>query len=159
MVGDILRFTFTPDTSDQNFSGVQSGEAMKYKLMAADNRRVTQERLFERGLMRRLRLAVNVWRIKGNSSVNYDAINDTEILFTPNIPQNVNELIANVKSLYGIVSDETLLELLKQFTGVDADEELKRLEKQKADNQLMFNGQTNDYPNPDQEGVIEDGDE
>lgn len=159
LVGDILRFTFTPDTSDQNFSGVQSGEAMKYKLMAADNRRVTQERLFERGLMRRLRLAVNVWRIKGNSSVNYDAINDTEILFTPNIPQNVNELIANVKSLYGIVSDETLLELLKQFTGVDADEELKRLEKQKADNQLMFNGQTNDYTNPDQEGVSEDGDE
>lgn len=68
-------------------------------------------------------------------------------------------MIANVKSLYGIVSDETLLELLKQFTGVDADEELKRLEKQKADNQLMFNGQTNDYPNPDQEGVSEDGDE
>lgn len=159
LVGDILRFTFTPDTSDQNFSGVQSGEAMKYKLMAADNRRVTQERLFERGLMRRLRLAVNVWRVKGNASVNYDAINETEILFTPNIPQNVNELITNVKSLYGIVSDETLLELLKQFTGVEAEDEMKRLEKQKEENQLSFNGQTNDYPNPDQESVTADGED
>lgn len=60
LVNDILRFTFTPDTLDNSFSGTQSGEAMKYKLMASDNRRVMQQRLFEKGLMRRLRLAVNV---------------------------------------------------------------------------------------------------
>lgn len=64
LVNDILRFTFTPDTLDANFSGTQSGESMKYKLMAADNRRVMQQRLFEKGLMRRLRLAINIWQIK-----------------------------------------------------------------------------------------------
>ena len=37
LVNDILRFTFTPDILDNNFSGIQSGESMKYKLMASDN--------------------------------------------------------------------------------------------------------------------------
>lgn len=131
LVSDILRFTFTPDTTDSNFSGVQSGESMKYKLMASDNRRVTQERLFAKCIMRRLRLAVNIWKIKGNVAAGYDEINQTNIVFSPNIPQNLNELITNVKNVYGIVSDETVLELLKQFTGVDSEEELKRLEEQR----------------------------
>lgn len=48
LVADILRFTFTPDTQDMKFSGVQSGESMKYKLMASDNYREKQERLFKR---------------------------------------------------------------------------------------------------------------
>ncbi|QYU58202.1 phage portal protein [Weissella confusa] len=139
LVSDILRFTFTPDVTDNNFSGVQSGEAMKYKLMAADNKRVTQERLFAKSLMRRLRLAINIWRVQGNDAVNYDAINDTNIKFTPNIPQNNNELIENVKSIYGIVSDETILTILAAFTGVDPEDELKRLkeEKQGEDKQLF----------------------
>ncbi|MHC5281150.1 phage portal protein [Listeria kieliensis] len=157
LVSDILRFTFTPDTTDQNFSGVQSGESMKYKLMASDNKRVTQERLFAKGLMRRLRLAVNIWGIKGNDSTKYDEINKTNIVFSPNIPQNTNELITNVKNVYGIVSDETTLELLKQFTGVDAEEELKRLEEQESSNaekyQSQFNFQTDTTSEEEQNNV------
>lgn len=60
LVDDILRFTFTPDTNDQNFAGTQSGESMKYKLMGNDNLRKTKERLLTRGIMRRLRLLGNV---------------------------------------------------------------------------------------------------
>ena len=127
LVSDILRFTFTIDSNDDNFSGIQSGESMKYKLIASDNRRRTQERLFAKGLMRRLRLAVNLWKIKGNEAVGYDRINETNIIFNPNIPQNINELITNVKNVYGLVSDETSLEMLKQFTGVDVDDEKKRI--------------------------------
>jgi len=131
LVSDILRFTFTPDVTDQHFAGVQSGESMKYKMMASDNRRVTQERLFAKCLMRRLRLAVNVWQIKFNASLTYDEVNQTKIIFSPNIPQNTNELIENVRRVYGIVSDETLLELLRQFTGIEAEEELERLKEEK----------------------------
>ena len=129
LVNDILRFTFTPDTTDNNFGGVQSGEAMKYKMMAADNYRGKQELLFEKGLMRRLRLAVNIWKIKGNDSGNYNLINQTDIVFTPNIPQNNNEMVAIVKNLYGVVSEQTIVEILERVTGVNAETELKRLKE------------------------------
>ncbi|KXT79579.1 Phage portal [Streptococcus oralis] len=135
LVNDILRFTFTPDTLDNNFSGTQSGESMKYKLMASDNYREQQQDLFEAGLMRRLRLAVNIWRIKGNENTAYDLINDTAVVFTPNIPQNENDLANIAKSLYGIVSDQTVFELLDQVTGVDAEMELERLKKETAEEQ------------------------
>ena len=129
LVNDILRFTFTPDTTDNNFAGTQSGEAMKYKMMAADNYRGKQELLFEKGLMRRLRLAVNIWKIKGNDSGNYNLINQTDIVFTPNLPQNNNEMVAIVKNLYGIVSEQTIVEILERVTGVNAETELKRLKE------------------------------
>lgn len=130
LVNDILRFTFTPDTTDNNFGGVQSGEAMKYKMMAADNYRGKQELLFEKGLMRRLRLAVNIWKIKGNDSENYNLINETDVVFTPNLPQNDAELVAIVKSLYGVVSEQTIVEILEQVTGVNAEAEMKRLKEE-----------------------------
>lgn len=130
LVNDILRFTFTPDTTDNNFAGTQSGEAMKYKMMAADNYRGKQELLFEKGLMRRLRLAVNIWKIKGNDSENYSLINETDVVFTPNLPQNDTELVAIVKSLYGVVSEQTIFEMLEQVTGVNAEAELKRMKEE-----------------------------
>lgn len=130
LVNDILRFTFTPDTTDNNFAGTQSGEAMKYKMMAADNYRGKQELLFEKGLMRRLRLAVNIWKIKGNDSENYSLINETDVVFTPNLPQNNTELVAIVKSLYGVVSEQTIVEILEQVTGVNAEAELKRMKEE-----------------------------
>ena len=130
LVNDILRFTFTPDTTDNNFGGVQSGESMKYKMMAADNYRGKQELLFEKGLMRRLRLAVNIWKIKGNDSENYNLINETNVVFTPNLPQNDVEMVAIVKSLYGVVSEQTIVEILEQVTGVNAEAEMKRLKEE-----------------------------
>lgn len=130
LVNDILRFTFTPDTTDNNFGGVQSGESMKYKMMAADNYRGKQELLFEKGLMRRLRLAVNIWKIKGNDSENYNLINETNVVFTPNLPQNDVEMVAIVKSLYGVVSEQTIVEILEQVTGVNAEVEVKRLKEE-----------------------------
>ncbi|MFU2203598.1 phage portal protein [Streptococcus pluranimalium] len=130
LVKDILRFTFTPDSTDENFAGTQTGEAMKYKLMASDNYRAKRERLFKKGLMRRLRLAVNIWKIKGSESVAYDAINQTSIIFTPNIPKNNNDLVAIAKTLYGIVSDQTIFGILNLVTGVDAEKELQRLKDQ-----------------------------
>ena len=129
-MNDILRFTFTPDSLDNNFAGTQSGESMKYKLMASDNYREQQEDLFEAGLMRRLRLAVNIWTIQGNENTAYELINETSIVFSPNVPQNEKEIVEMIKSLYGIVSDQTIFELLNQVTGVDAEDELRRLKEQ-----------------------------
>ena len=130
LVNDILRFTFTPDTLDANFSGNASGESMKYKLMGSDNRRVMQQRLYEKGLMRRLRLAVNVWRIKGNDSTAYDDINETNIVFTANVPKSDAEIVGLAAQLVGQVSDETLFEILSTVTGIDAEVEIERIKQE-----------------------------
>lgn len=132
LVDDILRFTFTPDTTDEKFAGNKSGESMKYKLMAADNRRAMQERLFEKGLLRRLRLAVNIWRIKGNSSAAYDDINKTNIIFTPNVPKTESEIVELATKLEGQISRETILEILQSVTGVDPEVEEKRLDSEES---------------------------
>lgn len=130
LVSDILRFTFTPDTQDSSFAGTQSGESMKYKLMASDNYREKQERLFRKGLMRRLRLAANIWTIKGNEATTYSLVNQTSIIFKPNLPQNDADVVAMAKNLYGVVSDQTVFEILNTVTGVDAEKELKRLSEE-----------------------------
>ncbi|MDK7347633.1 phage portal protein, partial [Bifidobacterium dentium] len=94
LVDDILRFTFTPDSNDDSFAGNRSGESMKYKLMASDNLRAEQERMFKTGIMRRLRLVSNIWSIRGNESTAYDLVNQTNIIFTPNVPKTNNEIVA-----------------------------------------------------------------
>lgn len=156
LVNDILRFTFTPDTTDNNFAGTQSGEAMKYKMMAADNYRGKQELLFEKGLMRRLRLAVNIWKIKGNDSENYSLINETDVVFTPNLPQNDTELVAIVKSLFGVVSEQTIVEILEQVTGVNAEAEMKRLKEEQEKTLEMLPRMKKEKEVTDGEQVIEE---
>lgn len=130
LVDDILRFTLTPDTSDQNFAGTQSGESMKYKLMGNDNLAKTKVRLLTKGFMRRLRLVANLWSLKNSVDNSYSVINDTVIKFTPNLPASETELVGLIKQLYGIVSDETLFTLLQEFTGVDPEVEIERLRNQ-----------------------------
>lgn len=133
LVKDILRFTFTPDSNDESFGGQRSGESLKYKLMASDNLRAEQERMFKKGIMRRLRLASNIWSIRGNESTAYDLINQTSIVFTPNVPKNNNEIVDMAQQLYGMVSDETLYEILSAVTGLDAKAEINRIKESKAE--------------------------
>ncbi|MDK6218053.1 phage portal protein, partial [Escherichia coli] len=123
LVDDILRFTFTPDSNDDSFAGNRSGESMKYKLMASDNLRAEQERMFKTGIMRRLRLVSNIWSIRGNESTAYDLVNQTNIIFTPNVPKTNNEIVAMAQQLYGMVSNHTVYEMLSAVTGLDADVE------------------------------------
>ena len=153
LVDDILRFTFTPDTLDMNFGGTQSGESMKYKLMGSDNRRVMQQRIFEKGLMRRLRLVVNVWRIKGNDATAYDDINKTNVVFTANIPKTDAEIVALATQLVGQVSDETLFEILSTVTGIDAEVELKRLKEEIGEESVPR--RPNEVNSDDQSEVLE----
>lgn len=135
LVGDILRFTFTPDTSDEHFGSNQSGESMKYKLMASDNLRAQQERLFKQGLMRRLRLAANIWSIKGNEATAYRQISQTSVIFTPNVPKSGKEVIEMAKDLYNVVSDTTVYEILNSVTGVSPEDELKRIKAESEDSE------------------------
>lgn len=128
LVNDIHKLSFVPDLSDEEFSSNVSGEAMKYKLFVLDQLRATKERLFKRGIMARLRLLANVWSIKRKE----DGIENIEIVFTPNLPANVKELVEIAKQLEGIVSDETQLSILPMVEDIEAEKQRLDEEKEEA---------------------------
>lgn len=125
VVNDIHKFTNTPDMTDDNFAGVQSGEAMKWKVFGLDQERVDMQALFERSLKRRYRLVAEIGKV-AREMTDFDVAKLT-ITFTPNLPADTANIVTNAKNLYGMVSDETVFDMLQTATGVDAKIEMKRL--------------------------------
>lgn len=126
VVNDIHKFTNTPDMTDENFSGVQSGEAMKWKVFGLDQERVDMQALFERSLKRRYRLIATVStllkEIKG-----FD-VAKLKVTFTPNLPKSLQEKIEAFQALGGELSKETAM----QITDIveDPKAELDKLSKE-----------------------------
>jgi len=109
IVNDIHKYTNTPDLTDTNFSGIQSGEAMKYKLFGLEQARVDTQSLFEKSLRRRYQLIANIGDyVKELSEFN---IAKLKITFNPNLPKALEETINAFKSLGGMVTNETAMRL------------------------------------------------
>ena len=109
LVEDIHKFAQIPNLTDEQFAGNVSGESMKYKLMGLENITGVKEAKFKKGLMRRIELLCNFLNIATNDLMLYT---DIQPIFTRNKPKNDVELANMVKSLYGILSDETLISIL-----------------------------------------------
>lgn len=133
---DIHKFTNTPDMTDQNFSGTQSGESMKYKLFGLEQVRSTKERLFRKGLMKRYKLLFNNLNIVGTKLHDYKEL---DIRFTPNLPKSMKDNVDVVNQLSGIVSERTRLGLLDFIE--DPDVELERIQEEEADMREKFDEQ------------------
>ncbi|TPR23102.1 phage portal protein [Apilactobacillus micheneri] len=133
LLQDIHKETNTPDTSDQNFSSNASGVAMAYKLWGADQERSISETLYKRGIMQRLRLLGHYWNIKDNG-FNTDIINNINIVFTPNLPKNNDEVMnnLNIENQLG-VSKQTMFEQLTQVDGVSPETESQRIKDEQDD--------------------------
>lgn len=109
IVNDIHKYTNTPDMTDTNFSGIQSGEAMKYKLFGLEQARVDTQSLFEKSLRRRYQLIANIGDfVKELTDFN---ISKLKITFNPNLPKALEETINAFKSLGGMVTNETAMRL------------------------------------------------
>ncbi|WP_100215909.1 phage portal protein [Loigolactobacillus coryniformis] len=128
LMGDIHKYTNTPDVNDENFASNASGVAMSYKLWGSDQERAVAESLYTRGLMRRYRLLGNYWQKAGIIS-NADEVENITPLFTPNLPKNDDAIVTNIKSLSdtGSFSDETLHDMAEPVTGIKPDEEASRV--------------------------------
>ncbi|UXS06082.1 phage portal protein [Staphylococcus epidermidis] len=141
---DIHKFTNTPDLNDDNFSGVQSGESMKYKLFGLEQVRAIKERLFKKGLMKRYKLLLKNINLTGVYSHDYSKI---DITFTPNLPKSLLESIEAFNALNGGVSEQTRLKILPIID--NPNEEIKKMEdeqrktREQADNS-HFNGHFSD---------------
>lgn len=127
LVEDIHKFAQIPNLTDEKFAGNVSGESMKYKLMGLENVVSVKEAKFKKGLMRRIELLCNFLNIATNDLMLYT---DIQPIFTRNKPKNDVELANMVKSLYGILSDETLISILPFIENSKEEIEKRDLEKE-----------------------------
>ena len=127
LVEDIHKFAQIPNLTDEQFAGNVSGESMKYKLMGLENIISVKEAKFKKGLMRRIELLCNFLNIATNDLMLYT---DIQPVFTRNKPKNDVELANMVKSLYGILSDETLISILPFIENSKEEIEKRDLEKE-----------------------------
>ena len=131
---DIHRFTNTPDMTDEKFSGIASGESMKYKLFGMDQVRADKETKMIEGLHRRYRLLFNL-KSTARELVGVDS-DDLEFLFTPNIPRAFYEELAAFIDAGGQLSLETLLTLTALVD--DPTAEIERIKKEREDSMKEF---------------------
>lgn len=139
------KFTNSPNVADENFASNASGVAMSYKLWGSDQERATQQELYARGLMRRLRLLGNYWYTLGKIK-DSNLIENVTPVFTPNLPKNDTEIVDNVQKLSqtGEFSQQTLWEMAQAVTGIKPDEEQSRMNAQaEAEPTMTMPG---DYP-------------
>ncbi|PFY36879.1 phage portal protein [Bacillus toyonensis] len=154
LVNDIHKLAFAPDLSDEQFSSNVTGEAMKYKLFILDQLRSTKERLLKEGVMSRYRIVSKVWGIKNKES----GIEKLEIVFTPNLPANVKEMVDIINNSPDL-SEETKLSNHPLVEDVQAEMERKQKEKEAAmkefQMQPMFSKQDNEVE--EEEEVVVNG--
>ena len=85
-----------------------SGVAMKYKLLGLENSTAKKEASFKKGIQRRIELICNIFSIMG-SSFDYRSI---EIVFTRNLPANIEEIANLLNQIGHLLSKQTQLSLL-----------------------------------------------
>lgn len=116
---DIHKISFVPDLTDKEFSGTQSGEAMKYKIFGFLQDVSTSQRGFTKGLMRRYRLLLNIKKyVRESSGANLEGL---EIKYTPNLPKAVFDELKAIIDAGGEISQETLLSLASFIEDVQAE--------------------------------------
>lgn len=131
---NIYQFSGCPNLTDENFAGDSSGVAIKYKLLGFENATSKKETGFRKGLQMRLELICNMLAVLG-TSYNY---RDIEIVFTRNLPENINDMADLLQKVGYLLSKETQLSLLPLDIDVEAEKE--RLAQEKADEFDEWNG-------------------
>lgn len=133
---DIHKFSGCPDITASEYLNAASGTSLLLKLQGLEFLTGVKEANFRKGLTRRLEILAGYLSLANNEFDFSQAL----IIFKRNTISSLSEIIDEAVKLNGIISKQSLLELLPN---VDAEEELKRLEKEKEDNQLEFNMQNN----------------
>lgn len=135
---NILLFTSIPNLlDDKKGTSPQSGEAIKMKLFALEQKRATKERLFKKSLRDRYRLINNIMSIAAEGAFN---VNDITITFTENLPSAIDQELKWFASLGGELSQETMLSLLSFVD--NPKEEMEKIESENKLNQPVYDFQT-----------------
>ncbi len=125
---NIYHFSKTVDMSDEKFSGgTQSGESRKWKLHPFENRAITKERKFTKGLRQMVKVLTSAWAKKGLSL----KPEHVKFIFTRNLPVDQSYMADIAVKLKGIASDETTLGFVPGVT--DPKAEMEKIKQENED--------------------------
>ena len=133
---DIHKISMTPNMTDDNFAANSSGVAIKYKLLAFEQKIIKKERYFEKSLMERFALYNNFLNIKQNMQI--VPTEEVDAVFTRNLPINDLEIAQMIALLENKVDNETLISRLSFVD--DASEIVKLVEENKMANMEAYMG-------------------
>ncbi|WP_163579114.1 phage portal protein [Gracilibacillus saliphilus] len=123
---NILLFTSIPNLLDDESNRTpQSGEALKMKLFALQQKKTIKERLFKKSLRNRYRLINNILSIASEGGFNVD---DITITFSENLPPMLENELKWFTDAGGKLSQETLLSQLSFVE--NADDEMQKIKKE-----------------------------
>jgi hypothetical protein len=122
---NILRFAKSVNFTDDSFGGNVSGVAMKYKLMALENKCITMERKMTAALRYQFKVLFSAWSKR--HAVSKDDYLNVWFGFKRNLPVNVLEEAQITTSLRGNVSERTRLSILSFVD--DVEYELEEMEE------------------------------
>lgn len=138
----IYRIAQCPDFSAESFvGGVSSGIAIRYRLTGMETRAAKIEAVMRKALQRRIEIICGASTI----TLGEEVFRDINITFTRNIPSDNTDIVNTVRSLQGIVSDETLLSLIPQID--NPAEELEKIAAEKEEKMSLYNF----FPSGDEE--------
>lgn len=149
---DIHKISNVPDLADENFSGVQSGEAMKYKMFGFEQMTAVKQRLFEKGLKRRYRLLFNS---KNQTKEVDNSELKLRIVFSPNLPKAIKDELEMLTNAGADFSQQTLLGLATFVDSVTAEMDRVKNEHPIRNIPPMFDNQKTDEVKETE--VTEDG--
>ena len=133
LVQDIHKHAQTPNLSDEQFATNLSGTAIRYKLLALENRTSTRERKFTKALLKRLRLGFHTMGLRGE-----ELTYDIKPVFVRNLPANLVEIADMTIKLKDIVSDETLRSQIPFVSDLEKERELIAEQKLNSMEMQMF---------------------
>ncbi|AYK67164.1 phage portal protein [Bacillus subtilis subsp. subtilis] len=107
---NILRFAKSVNFSDESFGGNVTGVAMKFKLMALENKCITMERKMTAALRYQYKLIFSAWATKNKAKA--EDYLKVWFGFKRNLPANVLEEAQTTSQLKGLICEETRLSLL-----------------------------------------------
>ena len=127
--GNIMRFGKSVNMTDESFASNLSGVAIRYKLMALENKCITLERKMTASLRQQFKVLSTAWAKKG-IPVDYTNI---YFGFKRNLPANLLDEATTTVQLKGSVSERTRLSQLGFVDDVDWE-----IEEMAKDNEGML---------------------
>lgn len=143
---NIMRFAKSVNFTDETFGTEISGVAMRFKLMALENKCITMERKMTAALRYQFKVLCSAWAKKGKAVA--DDYLKVYFQFKRNLPVNILEEAQTSMALKGNVSEKTRLGLLSFVD--DPQFELDEMEKDAllyGDALEPLGGESNNEPN------------
>lgn len=137
-IENLLKFLFqisqVPDLTDDAFGGNQSGVAMRYKIWGLDQLWVTKTTKYRKTVFQRFKILLHLLQYQFKSNV--EMLDNINVTFTRNLPQDNSEVYTMVNTLKGVISDRTLLSNIPLVE--DVDKELEALDEQAQKNADLY---------------------